>query len=184
MNGKPCRSRDPLYERPVLDWLWAAALVVAHGAVVWRTGHGDLLAWHGPERRATVYTSLAGSTGTLLAVVSVGLGVYLSAAGERMRWLRRHAGWRGTRVWLAVIVNLLATLVVSVVALATDTSTTATGAVIEGAEWMRWVVEFAVVALTISFVRMLLFFRGILTTKASDENEKASRPQHGIGFDH
>lgn len=183
MNDRLGRSKEPLYERPALDWVWAAALVAVHAAVVWRTGRGDLLAWHGPERRATVYTALAGSTGTLLAVVSVGLGIYLSASGERMRWLRGHAGWRGTRVWLAVVVNLLVTLFLSVVALATDASVTAEGTVVEGAEWIRWAVELAVVALVTSFVRMLLFFREILLTKSVDEGEAAGgRKQGGVGF--
>lgn len=184
MNGHSGRPTDPVYERPAFDWLWAATLVAAHYAVVWITGQGDIMAWHGPERRSTIYVTLAGSTGTLLAVVSVGLGIYLSASGERMRWLRRHASWRGTRVWLAVVVNLLVTLVVAIAALATDSSVDAAGEVVKGAEWMRWLVQLAVLSLAISFTRMLLFFRAVLTTKGLDEDDegKAGSPQRGVGF--
>lgn len=156
----------PWYERPAFDWLLAAGAVAVHFVVVTNaSGGGDLLAWHGAERRLMLYGLTTNAASFLLTVGLASLALYIGGRGRRLAEFRRDLGHGALRTLYSVVTGLLVVLLVSLVATALDAAPAAssepTGDV-GGLPQVRWVYELVVVLLLWRFLRVAVIYRGQL----------------------
>ena len=100
-------SKQGVFGPPFLIPLVAGTAVLAYAYAIDRFGLFDVMESAGIDRRLGFYALLATAGTLLIAVISTGLGIYLSSSNPSIVDLRERAGQMGRRVWSRALLALL-----------------------------------------------------------------------------
>lgn len=144
-------------------WIDAAiGTTVSLAYLGWRLAEQAPLAVLGPGDRGTLYATIAGLAGALLAFGLTPVAIVLALApGPRLKALLRHHDDELRRGLMFLLGAVLILLVVTVVALATDTGS-------HSARWVRYLVLASAVPSGLGVARVILQFDYLLRNVSED----------------
>jgi hypothetical protein len=143
-----------------IDYVLTAAIVGIHILVITKTGHGDWLKWISSGQRVTIYGTGATIVSIIGGLSAVAVSVYLAAAGERARAVRRYYSVPLRRNWLALLSATVISAGLCLVAQALDVGKDPHSA--------RFIFEFAMALATFRFIRLIWIFNAMVTIADKD----------------
>ena len=164
----------------LLDRVWAlptaaAFLSAAHWSVVTLAqGRFDPLGAMGSGDLEGLYVVSAQVVGIFVAVCAAGLSLYVSASGVRVTWLRRRAGEAGLANWWQALVAMAVLVVMSLVAYVASSG---------GESWPRWGYQFCVLWALLATLKMMIFYRQVLSAELQDDHDLNRDHMQGVGYD-
>lgn len=173
MAARSDRARLPrdisgwISEHPSIDLAVAAAILTAHVTVT-RRGHGDLLAWLDSAQRQAVYGAGAGVVAVLGGLTAIALAQYRAATGDRSTAIRRLYGPAVRKNWRGILLATGLSSLLCLVALATDRANDPLSS--------RFVFEFAVLAWSLRFLRLIWLFDNMLAVSDLDASDEPRAP--------
>lgn len=166
------RVRDLWGERPIVDWLVAAALVGGHFLYCHFTQGEPLFSPISTDRRKDVYTTTASASALIGGFGTAAISQYATANGRRMLEIRRRFGVSLRRNWSSVLSAMLVVTATCLVALIVDTGKKpgVTG----------WVIEFVLLLGSLRSVRLIWLFGMLIDVADQDVTEPRRSPPVAI----
>ncbi|MCM3264699.1 hypothetical protein M3765_11775 [Streptomyces thermoviolaceus] len=166
------RIRDLWSERPVVDWLAAATLVVGHLLYCHLTKSDPLFAPISGDRRKDIYTTTASASALIGGFGTAAISQYATANGRRMLEIRRRFGASLRRNWSSVLSAMLIVTAACLLALIVDIHKKPGG--------IGWAIEFVLIFGSLRSIRLLWLFGMLIDVADQDVTEPRRSPAVAI----
>lgn len=166
------RIRDLWGERPGIDWLTAAVLLLAHLTYCHATNTEALFASITPDRRKDIYTTTASASALIGGFGTAAISQYATASGRRMLEIRRRFGTSLRRNWVGTLSSMLVITAVCLLALIFDTD--------KKPGFVGWLVESALLLGALRAVRLIWLFGMLIDVADQDVTEPRRSPAVAI----
>lgn len=166
------RVRNLWGERPGVDWLTAAALLIAHLTYCHVTDAEPLFASIASDRRKDIYTTAASASALIGGFGTAAISQYATASGRRMLELRRRFGESLRRNWSGTLSAMLIVTAVCLLALIFDTD--------KRPGHTSWVVECALFLGALRAARLVWLFGMLIDVADQDVTEPRRSPAVAI----
>lgn len=168
MRSRPSHVIEWWSEAIWFDYVVTTALVAGHLALVRVYSPGDLASWPDLSQRLSVYSTGATVVSIIGGLSALAISVYLAAAGNRARAVRRNYQEPLRRNWRSLLVGMGVAAGLCLVAQVMDRP---------GAADPAWFVfELGVALATLRFVRLVWLFNAIMRIADRDVTDVPRGP--------